>query len=161
LVYAAVGDVRTRRIPNSLVLVLAIAGLGFSVLHVPPVEGALRGVGGLFAGLLIWLPFYLLGWLGAGDVKLFAASGAWLGPARAIEGAVIAALAGALLALAWTMWKHGLKRVVENVWLATAAPTVLATSADSGRSRQTIPYGVALVVGALAAAWMPEIMPNL
>jgi prepilin peptidase CpaA len=161
LVYAAVGDLRTRRIPNYLVLVLGIAGLAFSVLHAPPVEGAMRGVGGLVTGLVLWLPFYLLGWLGAGDVKLFAASGVWLGPARTLEGAVIAALAGALLAAVWMAWNHGFRRVVETVWLATAAPSMLATSADSGRSSRSLPYGVALVVGALVAAWMPEILPNI
>jgi prepilin peptidase CpaA len=161
LVYAAVGDLRTRRIPNYLVLVLGFAGFGFSVLHAPPLEGAMRGVGGLVTGLILWLPFYVLGWLGAGDVKLFAAAGIWLGPARTLEAAVIAALAGALLALVWMVWNHGLKRVVETLWLATAAPNVLATSADSGRSNRSLPYGVALVLGALVAAWLPEILPNI
>jgi prepilin peptidase CpaA len=161
LVYAAVGDLRTRRIPNYLVLVLGMAGLAFSVLHASPVEGAMRGAGGLVVGLVLWLPFYLLGWLGAGDVKLFAAAGSWLGPVRTLEGAVIAGLAGAILALAWIAWNHGLRRAVETVWLASAAPTVLATSGDSGRSSRSLPYGVALVVGALVAAWMPEILPNI
>lgn len=161
LVYAAVTDLKTRRIPNYVVLVLGIAGFGFSVLHAPPLEGAMRGVGGLVTGLVLWLPFYMMGWLGAGDVKLFAASGVWLGPGRTLEGAVIAALAGALLAVGWMAWNHGLKRVVETVWLATVAPTVLATSAESGRSSRSLPYGVALVVGALVAAWMPEILPKI
>lgn len=162
LVYAAVGDLRTRRIPNNLVLVLGIAGLGFSVLHASPLEGALRGAGGMLTGLAIWIPFYLFGWLGAGDVKLFAASGIWLWPARTVEAAVIAAVAGAVLSLLWMIWNHGLKRVVETIWLATAAPAVLATSTDSGRSGgRSLPYGVALAVGALAAAWMPEILPKI
>jgi prepilin peptidase CpaA len=161
LVYAAVGDLRSRRIPNNLVLVLGVAGLAFSVLHAPPLEGAMRGVGGLITALVVWLPFYMMGWVGAGDVKLFAASGAWLGPARTLEAAAISAVTGALLALVWMLWNHGLKRVVETVWLATAAPAVLASSADSGRSSRSLPYGVALVVGSLVAAWVPEILPNI
>jgi Flp pilus assembly protein protease CpaA len=78
-----------------------------------------------------------------------------------LEAAVISAVAGALLALVWMLWNHGMKRVAETVWLATAAPAVLASSADSGRSSRSLPYGVALVVGALVAAWVPEILPNI
>ncbi len=157
LLLAAIGDLRTRRIPNRLVLVLAVAGLGFSVLHASLAEGALRGGGGMAVGLTCWLPFYILGWLGAGDVKLFSAAGSWLGPARTLEGAVIAAVVGAMLAFVWVVWNHGAKRAIETVWLATAAPTVLARSADSAGSARSLPYGVALAIGALAGAWTPAV----
>jgi len=97
LVIAAVTDVRTRRIPNLLVVVLAACGLVYSAFLPPSFWGAVRGIEGFATAFVCWLPFYALGWLGAGDVKLFAAAGAWLGPMRALEGTVIAALAGAAL----------------------------------------------------------------
>jgi prepilin peptidase CpaA len=158
LLYAALGDLRSRRIPNRMVLVLAMGGFGFSVGMAPLLSGALRASGGLVTGLVCWLPFYMLGWVGAGDVKLFAASGSWLGATRTIEAAVVAAIVGAVLALTYVVWNHGLRRAIETAWLAAAAPAVLASSANSGRSSRSLPYGVALAAGALVAAWMPDVL---
>src|SRR4051812_26472994 len=80
LVFAAIGDVRTRRIPNRLVLALALLGFLYCAVTRGPMWGGLRALEGLFVGMGLWLPFYALGWLGAGDVKLVGAAGAWLGP---------------------------------------------------------------------------------
>ena len=44
-----------------------------------------------------------LGVLGAGDVKLFAAGAAWLGPAGVWPATTYAALAGGVLALGWVV----------------------------------------------------------
>jgi prepilin peptidase CpaA len=99
----------------------------------------------------------MLGWLGAGDVKLFTASGCWMGGARTLEAAVVAAFAGAVLGLSWVVWNYGLRRAIETVWLATTAPGMLANSTDSSRSGRSLPYGVALAIGALIGAWMPAI----
>lgn len=158
LLVAAVGDVRTRRIPNGLVAVLAVLGLAVSVLSAPIVAGASRGLGGLLTGFACWLPFYALGWLGAGDVKLFAAAGSWLGPLYAVEAALIAAVSGAVLALIWMLRSRGAKDVVSTLVLAAARPTILASGAIPVASRKTLPYGVALVFGALVSAWMPGLL---
>jgi prepilin peptidase CpaA len=157
LVVAAIGDLRTRRIPNKLVAVLAVAGIVYSVMRAPLVSGLLQAGGGLLAGLACWLPFYMLGWLGAGDVKLYAAAGAWLGPARAAEGALIAALFGAVLSLIWMMKSHGVKETAQTLGMAAATPGMLSRSSGSGK-RSTLPYGVAIAFGAIWAAWMPRIL---
>ena len=160
LLYAAFKDWRSRLIPNRIVLGLAIGGLGFSIVSAPLLTGVLRGSGGLVTGLVCWLPFYMLGWVGAGDVKLFAASGSWMGAFRTIEAGVAAAIVGAVLALTYVVWRYGVRRAIETVWLAAAAPAILANSSDSGRSRssRSLPYGVALAAGALIAAWMPGVL---
>lgn len=157
LIIAAIGDLRTRRIPNRLVAALALAGIVFSVARAPIVPGFLQAGGGLLAGLACWLPFYMLGWLGAGDVKLYAAAGAWLGPARAAEGALIAALFGAVLSLIWMMKSHGVKETAQTLGMAAATPGMLSRSSGSGK-RSTLPYGVAIAFGAIWAAWMPRIL---
>lgn len=158
LLAAAVGDVRTRRIPNRLVLVIAVSGFTFSVLTAPVLPGALRGAEGLLAGFACWLPFYAIGWLGAGDVKLFAAAGSWLGPMQAFEGALIAAVSGAVLALVWMVWSYGAKNVASTLAIAAARPTTLAPTANPVAPNRTLPYGVALAFGALVAAWMPGLL---
>ena len=73
-------DCRSRRIPNWLVIAgLAVACVlvasGHSPFHIDLSSAAL----GLLAGLLALLPFYLIGLMGAADVKVFATLGAWCG----------------------------------------------------------------------------------
>jgi prepilin peptidase CpaA len=124
----------------------------------PSFMGALSGLGGFATGLACWLPFYAFGWLGAGDVKLFAAAGAWLGPTRTIEGSLIAALLGAVLALLWMLRTRGWKHSVETLGIATTLPGVLAESSPSADRNRSLPYGVAMAAGALCAAWVPGIL---
>lgn len=156
IAYAAFTDVRSRRIPNRVVAILAVTGLVFSVYFAGGPSGLLRGASGLGVGLACWLPFYMVRWLGAGDVKLFAAAGSWLGVTRALEGALIAGLAGAGLALVWMVWMHGVRRTASTLSVATAAPGVLLPSDEDRRRRRAMPYGVALAAGALAAGWLPR-----
>lgn len=155
LVLAAYGDLRNRRISNRLVVLLTATGFLYSIVALSPGAGAVRSLEGFGIGLVCWLPFYIAGWLGAGDVKLFAAAGAWLGPLHTIEGALMAALVGAVLALVWMFVHHGSKRTMFTLSVAAAVPSILATSATSQDAGRTLPYGIALALGAIAAAWMP------
>jgi len=73
-------DCRLRRIPNWLVIAglavaCVLAASGHSPFHIDLPDAAL----GLTAGLLALLPFYLIGLMGAADVKVFATLGAWCG----------------------------------------------------------------------------------
>jgi prepilin peptidase CpaA len=60
--------------------------------------------------------FYVMGGMGAGDVKLMAAVGAWIGPAAVLVLFVIAALFGGIYAAVMT-WRHGTLK--ENVFKAS------------------------------------------
>jgi prepilin peptidase CpaA len=157
LIVAAIGDLRTRRIPNKLVAVLALLGIAYSAARTPVMPGLSHAGGGLLAGLACWIPFYALGWLGAGDVKLYAAAGAWLGPARAAEGALIGALFGAVLSLIWMARSQGMKGAAETLGMAAATPEML-TPASGSSKRSTLPYGVAIAFGAIWAGWMPQLL---
>jgi prepilin peptidase CpaA len=159
LVIACVSDLRTRRIPNQLVLALAVLGFAFRTGVGPFPSGLLHSGGGLVAGLFIWLPFWLLGWLGAGDVKLFAGASAWLGAWGAVQAAGLGALAGAILAVVWLGWERGIRVAVEKSLIAMIHPKVLASpSAVTDDRRRLVPYGVALAVGLLVAAWFPSLL---
>ena len=156
LIAAAVGDFRTRRIPNRLVLAIALLGFVYSIIAEPVSPGLWKAVTGLLVGLGLWLPFYLLRWLGAGDVKLFAAAGAWLGPVAAVEGALVGACAGALLAVLWMIGARGVRRTAETLGMATGAPAILAPGGSSVRS--TLPYGIPIAFGAIWAGWLPSLI---
>lgn len=160
LIAACVSDLRTRRIPNTLVLSLALLGVVFSIGILGVAAGLKNAGAGWLTGFLVWLPFWLLGWLGAGDVKLFAGGAAWLGAWGALQAAGVAAVAGALLSIAWLGWERGVRVAVEKSLIAMVHPKILASpSAVVGNRRRLVPYGVALTVGLLVAAWLPSLFP--
>jgi prepilin peptidase CpaA len=162
LVIACVTDVRWRRIPNLLVLTLAVAGFAFSVAIAPWWPGLLRAVSGLCLGFAIWILFHVAGGMGAGDVKLFAAAAAWLGPGGAWRAALVAALAGGVLSLAALVWqrrtREGVERVAMSLSMFSLAP--LGKVAPGEQKKSYLPYGVALACGALLTAWIPGILAN-
>jgi len=79
-ILAAVFDLRSRRVPNWLVLSGLLLGIGMNAAlsGIPGLWMSLKGLGLAF---LIYFPLYLLRGIGAGDVKLAAAVGAIAGPA--------------------------------------------------------------------------------
>jgi prepilin peptidase CpaA len=103
LCVATITDVRSRRIPNWLVLPFLVAGI--------VVSGWLygwHGIGQSFAGLgLAALLFGLLAWMGGmgmGDVKLCIAIGAWIGPAQLFTALVLTGIVGGVMALCWAAY---------------------------------------------------------
>jgi prepilin peptidase CpaA len=97
-VAAGIIDARSRRIPNRLTYSAMIAGLALQTFAYGW-RGFLLGLGGgiLFGG--VFLLFYLVRAMGAGDVKLAAALGCILGPANSWQVMFTTALAGGALAI--------------------------------------------------------------
>src|SRR3712207_4324970 len=95
---AAAVDMRSRRVPNLLTLPFAATGIACAAAGISglSVRAALIGWA---LGLLLMLPGHVVGATGAGDVKLFAASGALLGPAGIAVAFLYTAMAGGALAL--------------------------------------------------------------
>jgi prepilin peptidase CpaA len=102
LVIATISDIRSRRIPNWLVVPFLVAGVIIST--------ATRGwsglgqslLGVLVAALLLGI-LYWLGGMGMGDVKLCAAIGAWIGPRQLLTALVMMGVAGGIMALIWAI----------------------------------------------------------
>jgi Flp pilus assembly protein protease CpaA len=85
-------------------LCVAVFGLFFSFagVHSLPLIDAFLGFG---IGLLMFLPFYALGMMGAGDVKLFAASATFLGPTVALLASVATLGLGAIITIAIVLYR--------------------------------------------------------
>ena len=162
LVIACITDVRSRRIPNALVLVLALTGFAFSVGMEPWSAGLIRAGGGLLLGFAIWILFHVAGGMGAGDVKLFAAAAAWLGPSGAWRASLVAALVGGVLSLVALIWqrraREGVERVAMSFSMLSLAP--LGKIEAEQQKKSYLPDGVALACGALLTAWVPGILAN-
>ncbi|HBI68974.1 MAG TPA: hypothetical protein DDZ22_08115, partial [Massilia sp.] len=71
---------------------------------------------GLGLGLAFLLPMYALRLIGAGDVKLLAMVGAFVGAGQILSIALIALIAGGVLALLVAAWQGSLRRVLGNAW---------------------------------------------
>lgn len=156
LMAGCVSDMRARRIPNGLVGVAALTSLGLA-LHARGWEGLWFAAGGAATGLGIWLPFWLLRMLGAGDVKFFAATATWLGPAGAIEAALITGLCGGLLSVLYVMHRHGLRSTVFRVTQSLHHPLVLREPSQSA-FEDRIPYALAMAAGIAIAAFRPGVL---
>lgn len=156
---ALVFDLRYRRIPNWLTGTGLIAGLAFSL--VPP-DGlsAINGLGsgsglsrslfGMLTGFSIMLPFYLLRAMGAGDVKLVAVVGTFLGPLQTGGMVLLTFLAGGVLSLLVALLSCSLPGVMANLRLMGS---VVLTGRISGLSLRDVattgrlPYALAIAVG--------------
>jgi prepilin peptidase CpaA len=78
IITAFISDARRSLIPNTLTVSAAVGGLIYHIAF-DGWNGLLDSVIGLFVGFFMLLLLYVLGALGAGDVKLFAALGALMG----------------------------------------------------------------------------------
>jgi prepilin peptidase CpaA len=100
LAVATFTDLRSRRIPNWLVLPFMVAGVAISGwLH--GWHGIGQSLAGLGLGALLLGALFLMGGMGMGDVKLCAAIGAWIGPSQLMIALVLTAMAGGVMALCW------------------------------------------------------------
>jgi prepilin peptidase CpaA len=103
LAVATFTDLRSRRIPNWLVLPFLVAGIVVSAwFH--GWHGIGQSLCGLGLGALIFGVLFWLGGMGMGDVKLCAAIGAWIGPAQLLTALVLTGLAGGVMALGWAAY---------------------------------------------------------
>ena len=170
LLTAAVTDARTRRIPNWLtgggivigLLVQALAPVGVGLFDYRwGGLGALQASFGLAAGLGLFLPLYLLRAVGAGDVKLLAMVGVWLGPRLLLGATLLTLLVGGAMALTTMLATRSTRRVASNVQLLLTTAVVgahggrLAAFDGAFTSGTRMPYAVAVCVGTLAqVCWL-------
>lgn len=156
LVIACACDLRERRIPNWLNASLALSGLCYTVTEHPVLPGIGIALGGLAVGMVIWFPSYAFRLLGAGDVKLAAAGGMWLGPMRTLEAAIIGGLIGGLLALVWMLRFRGVRGTATTLLVARVLPRTLVEPGVRPSTREHLPYSVAIALGLAIAAWLPK-----
>jgi prepilin peptidase CpaA len=154
IIVAAVFDIKERRIPNWVILLGLIAGL---------VLGSLQGstqlilsVAGFFAGIVGLLLPFAFGWMGAGDVKLFAVVGALLGYTKLPRIFFYACLVAGVMALLALALGYVRQMSIKQFWtdckfmfLTVRTGLPKSTSLESGA--YSVPWGVAIGAGTIMA----------
>ena len=155
---ACITDLRSRRIPNVLTFGGAIAGL---VVHtaLEGTTGALTAGGGWLTGLIIFLPFFALGGMGGGDVKLLAALGAWLGPYETLYLALYSGILGGVLAVVVAFSRGYLRTAFGNVlkmlryWRESGIRPVPNFTLDTPHSPR-LAYALPMFLGVVVTLWL-------
>lgn len=157
---AAAVDLVQRRIPNLWLLVAWVAALPLLLMSPQPSSAMLGALLGAGFGFLLFLPLYLLRGMAAGDVKLMATVGLFVGPCDALQVAAIAWCVGGVMALAMIATKGLVRRAFANIgallgplWLrAPGAPTLAQPMRQP--SVGGLPYGLAIAVATLILLFM-------
>jgi prepilin peptidase CpaA len=151
-------DLRWRRIPNWLTVGAALMGIAYHA-----VAGGWGGIqtasAGWAVGLAIFFIPFALGGLGAGDVKLVAALGAWLGPADVVWLGLYTGVIGGLLALV-VACRHGyLRQALRNIWVLlmfwrTSGLRALPEMTIQQGQGPKLAYGLSIFIGTVVTIWL-------
>lgn len=147
---AAVIDLRTRRVPNALTGSLLAIGIGLAAAELGPV-GLGGAVLGALLGLAFMLPGHVLGGTGAGDVKLFAAAGALLGPATTVRAFLFTAIAGGALAIVVAVRRRRLQHTLGATVRLMGGGAAAIAAVESPAADNRFAYAPAIAIGVVLA----------
>lgn len=146
-------DIRYRRIPNKLVLVVLVGGLTINTIFGGS-DGLLASLGGFVLAFALMFFFHAFGTMGAGDVKLFAAIGAVNGISLVLPTLMVVALTGGLLAICKMIYA---RRVITTMFGVCQFFVGLLPGQRVPRFEvpsdptYTLPYAVPICFGSLVA----------
>jgi len=161
LIEAALIDGWKLKVPNWLTFHMVLGGIAYCT-YIGGTAGLLWSLGGALVGLAVLMPLHAIGGMGAGDVKLMAGIGAWMGPSITLGAFVVSALVGGVMAVLMVLWsgnvlKHWVQfHVIGHEILTVRNPEKLsATAAERKPTMMLLPYGIPIAVGTIGYfAWM-------
>ncbi len=155
LVVAAVIDGWQLKVPNWLTFPLVLSGIIYNTIAFGW-AGLGASVLGTVVGLALLMPAYAIGGMGAGDVKLLAGVGAWVGVQTTFYSFCVSAVIGGLIAVAmvvigrsWRKHKTQFLTILGEM-LTIGNPTELASIAAQRKSSMLLlPYGIPIAIGTI------------
>ena len=155
LIVAAVIDGRQLKVPNWITFPMIISGWIAS--------GVLYGWAGLGASLMgtaiglgLLLPAYAIGGMGAGDVKLLAGVGAWVGFSQTIWAFVASAIIGAIIAVIMVVvsrkWRHHQSQffgIISEILVIRSPSKLSEIAAERKPTMMLLPYGIPIAIGTI------------
>jgi prepilin peptidase CpaA len=158
LAVACITDLRTRRIPN--LLTFSAAGLAL-LFHF--ITGGVSAVGwslaGYALGAVLFFPMFALRGMGAGDVKLLAAVGAWIGPGQVATAALLTSVVGGIMAVGVALATGYLMTALSNLWMLLTHWRVMGVCPVSGVTLEgsrgpRLAYAVPITIGTMVTLWL-------
>jgi len=162
LAVASLTDLLYRRIPNWLTLSSLICGIFFQIFF-KGFDGFLASLQGIGIGFALTFVVYLVGGLGAGDVKLMAALGAFLGPKEIFMAFIFSSLLSGAYALVLLIL-HGfilqtIKRYFKMLRALIFTLQLIYIPPLSEEKRLGIRFGVMIALGTLWAKFYVGNLP--
>jgi prepilin peptidase CpaA len=163
LIVAAVIDGWKLKVPNWITFPLVLAGWLYGFAWGDP--GSWTGLGyslaGTAVGLALLLPLYAVGGMGAGDVKLLAGVGAWMGSTVTLHAFCLSAVVGGVIALGMVCWKRGWRKhrnqflgICTEILTIRDPQQLSAIAAERKSTMLLLPYGIPIAIGTIAYfAW--------
>jgi len=156
LIVAAVIDGKILKVPNWLTFpFIACCWMHWTI------EAGVSGFGwslwGTFVGMMLLLVLRNVGGMGAGDVKLLAGVGAWLGAMITLKAFAATCIVGGIMAM-WMIWRSGrwekhyaMAHQIIHEWKTVRNPSKLAEIARERKpSMYLLPYGIPMAIGSIA-----------
>ncbi len=157
VVVAAITDIWKFKVYNALTVPLLLTGLAYHGFHAEIGDSFL----GVLFGFAALVPLYIIGGMGAGDVKLMAAVGAWLGMPLTFYVFIASSLAAGLYAAGLVIWTGRVAETVVNLhimWLRLASVGRYLAADDrvehevrkTDRRKRIIPFAAMMAIGLVA-----------
>jgi prepilin peptidase CpaA len=155
LIVAAYIDGKELRVPNWITFPMVLSGLIYSACT-GGWEGLGNGLWGMVIGLATLLPLYAVGGMGAGDVKLMAGIGAWLGATVTWHAFIATVAVGAVMAVIMVLWRRAWEKHYGNFlmilteFMTVSDPRKLSQIAAERKPRMLLlPYGIPICIGSI------------
>lgn len=156
LIVAAWIDGKELRVPNWITFPMVLSGLIYTT-AVGGWGGLGFGLWGMTVGLLTLLPLYAVGGMGAGDVKLMAGIGAWLGATVTWYAFCVSVVVGAIMAVIMVLWRGSWEKHYNNFlmiiseFITIKKPEELYKIAAERKPQMLLlPYGIPICIGSIA-----------
>ncbi len=160
LVFSCYTYIRSRKTCNFTLIPTVILGLGYHIC-LAGFSGFLFWLLGLGVGMALLLPPFLLGGMGAGDIKLLGVVGSLKGAGFVLQSFIWAAILGGIFSLLVLIYRGLLKQTLLQigqalklfvcssfkVWNFPRLPEGKQETGEKGISLASFPYGIAIALG--------------
>lgn len=166
LIVAAVIDGLKLKVPNWITFPMILSGWAFSAISYaldgqPWYAGLAWSVLGTLVGFALLAPMWLIGGMGAGDVKLLMGVGAWVYSAHTFYAFCISAIIGGVLAVVMVLAAGAWRKHYQQFWqIANEIKTIrdpdklAEIAAERKPTMKLLPYGIPIAIGTiLYFAW--------